>query len=93
MTDDNALIQHYVEENPQFPGAARAWLVASGVPVWAIVGYFQCAIGGDADHPAPKQLAQVAADYDLPEEAIVAALAYYRRHRRPIDERIAENAA
>jgi uncharacterized protein (DUF433 family) len=91
--DEDALIAQYVEENPRFPGAARAWLIKSGVPVWALVGYFQRALGGDTGHPDPAHIAQVAADYELPADAIQAALAYYRRHRRPIDERIADSVA
>ncbi len=92
-TDADSLIQRYVEENQRFPGAARAWLIESGVPVWALIGYFQQALGGNADQPDPAHLARLAADYELPIEAVEAALAYYRRHRRAIDEIIAANAA
>ena len=92
-SDPDALIAAYIEENPRFPGAARAWLIETGVPVWALVGYFQRALGGDADHPAPSHIARVADDYELSPEAVQAALAYYRQYRRPIDELIADNAA
>jgi uncharacterized protein (DUF433 family) len=91
--DADALITKYIEENPRFPGPARAWLRESGVPVWALVGHLQQALGGDAGHPTDEQVARVAHDYDLPREAVEAALAYYRRHPRPINELIADNAA
>jgi uncharacterized protein (DUF433 family) len=37
-------------------------------------------------------VAQVAADYALPSEAVEAAMAYYRRHKDLIDARIVANA-
>ena len=83
--DEQTLIDQYIEENPRFPGAAEAWLRETGVPVWAIVGYYQQAAGGDD--------ARVAEDYELPPDAVRAALAYYRLHRRAIEERLAANSA
>jgi hypothetical protein len=38
-------------------------------------------------------VAQAAADYEIPVEAVEAARAYYRRHRQPLDARIAISAA
>jgi uncharacterized protein (DUF433 family) len=38
-------------------------------------------------------VAQLAAAYALPREAVEAALAYYHRHKELIDARIALNAA
>jgi len=35
--------------------------------------------------------AAVAADYHVPEEAVAAALAYYRQHKGDIDARLAAN--
>ncbi|HZR98642.1 MAG TPA: DUF433 domain-containing protein [Chloroflexota bacterium] len=83
LTEDD-LIQRHIEPNPRFPGAAEAWLRDSAVPVWAIVGYWLGAAHQDA--------ARVAEDYEVPLDAVRAALAYYRQHRRAIDERIAANA-
>jgi uncharacterized protein (DUF433 family) len=83
-TDEDILIAQYVEENPRFPGPADAWLRESGVPVWALVGYWQQAANQDAQ--------RVADDYELPIDAVRAALAYYCRHRGRIDDRIAANA-
>ncbi|MBI3978800.1 MAG: DUF433 domain-containing protein [Chloroflexi bacterium] len=80
--DTDELIRRHVEENPRKPGIDEVWLVGSSVPVWAIVGHYK-AIGRNAR--------QVAADYDVPVEAVEAALAYYRRHRAVIDARIKAN--
>ena len=40
-----------------------------------------------------NDVARVADDYEVPREAVEAALAYYRRHREVIDARIAANSA
>jgi uncharacterized protein (DUF433 family) len=78
----DGLIARYIEENPAKPGPADARLIGYGVPVWALIGYLP-AVGHRARN--------VAADYDLPPEAVEAALAYYKRHRAVIDARIAAN--
>ena len=83
MTPDQ--ITHYVEEDPLRPGPSHARLVEAGVEIWALVGYYQHAAGGD--------LERVARDYDVPAEAVQAALDYYRRHKKLIDAQIARNAA
>jgi uncharacterized protein (DUF433 family) len=36
---------------------------------------------------------EVARDYDLPAEAVAAALAYYQRHKAELDERLTANTA
>ncbi len=64
------------------PPTAR--LKVHRVPVWVLLGYWQ----GSA-HDAGA----VAEAYEVPVEAIAAALAYYRRHWALIDARIALNAA
>jgi uncharacterized protein (DUF433 family) len=76
------LIARYIEENPAKPGLADARLIGYAVPVWALIGYLP-AVGHRAD--------KVAEDYDLPVEAVEAALAYYRQHQDVIDARIAAN--
>ena len=80
------LIGRHVDPNwDRYPGGrADARLLDSGVPVWALIGQLE-ADGGDLD--------RVAADYNLPREAVEAALAYYRRHRSLIDARILLNTA
>ena len=80
---DEALIDRWIEPNPNKRRTDEAWLKDSAVPVWAIVGYLE-AVHGD--------ILQVAADYDVPVEAVEAALAYYRRHTTLINARIAANA-
>jgi uncharacterized protein (DUF433 family) len=80
---DDTLIDRWIEPNPHKLRTDEAWLRDSAVPVWAIVGYLE-AVKGD--------VAQVAADYDVPREAVEGALAYYRRHKTLIDARIAANA-
>jgi uncharacterized protein (DUF433 family) len=79
-----ALIARYVEPNPHKPGEAEARLRDYGVSVWALVEYWY---GVDFDK------ATVAQDYDLPPEAVDAALAYYKAHKALVDARIALNAA
>jgi uncharacterized protein (DUF433 family) len=81
---DEQLIARYIALDPQRPWPEEARLVQSGVSVWAIIGYLP-AVGGD--------LKQVALAYDIPIEAVIAALAYYEKHKPAIDARLAENAA
>jgi uncharacterized protein (DUF433 family) len=81
---DQELIDKYIEPNRDRPGAAEARVVKYGVPVWALVGHLE-AVHGD--------VAQVAHDYRLPLESVEAALAYYRRHKILIDDRLEDNAS
>ena len=74
------LIGEHIDESL---GTAEARLKKYGVSVWAIVGHLE-GVSGD--------MQQVAADYDVPEEAIQAAERYYRKHKRLIDARRAMNA-
>ena len=83
MTDDELIARH-VELRPVRPWPAEARLVDSAVPIWSIIGYLKAM---DWD------VAEVAHEFDVPQEAIEAALAYYRRHQCFIDARLAENAA
>ena len=50
--------------------------------MWALVGHLR-AVCDDVD--------RVAADYELPREAVEAALAYYRRNKDLIDARLLLN--
>ena len=56
-------------------------------PVWALIGRLE-AHGGTAEAAE-----RVAADYELPVDAVQAAIAFYRRHRAEVDARIAANSA
>lgn len=79
---DRQLVTRWIEPHPWKGGAAEALLRDSGIAVWAIVGY----LGGEAGDPAAAAEA-----YDIPVEAVEAALAYYREHRGALDERLAAN--
>jgi uncharacterized protein (DUF433 family) len=81
MTDDE-LIATLIE--PDINRTDEARIRDFGVPVWALVGYVRI-MNGD--------VAQTAEDYDVPIEAVAAALAYYRRYKMEIDARLASNAA
>jgi uncharacterized protein (DUF433 family) len=78
----DALIAAYIEPNPHHAGADEARLKGYGVSVWAIVDTYQTAKG---------DLAQVARHYEVPVEAVEAAITYYVKHRVVIDNRRAAN--
>jgi uncharacterized protein (DUF433 family) len=78
-----SLIDRWIEQSPHYPGPQEARLVEYGVSVWVLIAYLR-AVGGDA--------ARVAEDYDLPLEAVEAAIAYYREHQALIDAQIIANA-
>ncbi len=78
------LIQKHIEENPHRRGRANVRIVGTGIPVWALVAYWQ---------GAGHDVARVAADYELPVEAVEAALAYYRENQAVIDARLEANEA
>lgn len=78
------LVTEWIEPDPYKPWEGDARIRDTGVHVWALIGYLP------AVHDDP---ARVAADYELPIEAVEAAIAYYRRHRHAIDARLAMNAA
>ena len=79
LTDDE-LIARYIELNPRRPGRDRAHVRDAGVEVWALVAYYQDGAPGDVD--------EVARVYDIPVDAVRAALAYYGRERDLIDARL-----
>lgn len=80
---DDYLISVYIERNPHRPWDEEARLSRYGVPIWAIIAYTN-AVDGD--------LSQVAEDYVVPYEAVIAAIRYYARHKDSIDARILANA-
>ena len=82
--DEQELIARHIEPNSCRSAPHEARLVEHGVAVWALVAYLDV-VSGD--------VRQVAEDYDVPVEAVQAALAYYHRHKDLIDARIAINAA
>ncbi|MBA2277920.1 MAG: DUF433 domain-containing protein [Chloroflexia bacterium] len=83
VTTETPLIERHIKEDLHRPGPSEARLVASGVSVWAIIGYLPT-VDGEID--------QVAEDYDIEPEAVRAAIAYYHQERAAIDARLAANA-
>jgi len=81
---EEELIQRYIQRDPDKPGVEEARLANYYQHVWALIGHWKA-----TNHDA----AEVAAAYDVPEEAIHAALAYYRRHKAAIDTRLAAHMA
>lgn len=83
-----------VKPDPRRPGPDR-WRVANDGPaVWAIIQHMIAE--GDIDDPtqaSDELVALTAVDYEMPEIAVRAALAYYEANRAAIDTRIAINAA
>jgi uncharacterized protein (DUF433 family) len=77
-----ALLKRYIHLDPAESGVDQARVAPADVPVWVIVAQVEGA-GGD--------VAQVAEDYELPREAVEAALIFYRRNRAAIDARRTEN--
>ncbi|MDQ6833440.1 MAG: hypothetical protein M3008_08575 [Chloroflexota bacterium] len=78
----DALVAAYIEQNPNRPGKDEVRLKTYSISVWAIIGYWKASNG---------DLADVAAGYDVPVEAVEAALAYYNRTRAIIDARLDAN--
>jgi len=75
---NDTLVAAYIEQDSARPGKDEARLKTYGVSVWAIIGYWKGA--GD--------LAETAAGYDVPIEAVEAALVYDDRNRGIIDARL-----
>lgn len=84
--DEHDLIERYVDlDTDRYPGGrANTRLRDYGVPVWALIGQLG-ALDGNVD--------QLASDYELPREAVEAALAYYRCNKEYIDARLRLNSA
>jgi uncharacterized protein (DUF433 family) len=79
--DEQQLIEKHIDLNyDRYPyRRADAWLRKSGVSIWVVVRNLDM-YRGDRD--------QVARDFELTQEEIDAALAYYRRHKKYVDARI-----
>ncbi|MHB8578062.1 MAG: DUF433 domain-containing protein [Dehalococcoidia bacterium] len=78
-------INTFIALDPTHPGAGDARLVRSGISVWAIIGQLKAMKSDKAD------VIQVARDYDISEDEVLAALAFYLRHAPLIDARLAAN--
>ncbi len=79
-TENDLIARYIVSSADGTPDRAR--LAGSGVEVWALIGYLRA-----------YSVDETAVDYDLPREAVEAALAYYEQNRGIIDARLAANAA
>jgi uncharacterized protein (DUF433 family) len=79
---DKELILRYVQVDPIHSGPGNVRLKDSGIHVWAIIGNY---LGNGED------AARTAADYDIPQIEVEAAVAFYRRFKWAIDARLAEN--
>jgi uncharacterized protein (DUF433 family) len=91
---DEATLLGMVEPDPVRPGVERGKLVGYGIPVWGIIAHLQALTGADVEGDVdPVGIAEAAIDYRIPVEAVVAAIAYYQRHRALIDGLFARNAA
>jgi len=79
---EQQLIERWIEPHPWKRGVEEARLIDSKVSIWALMGYLRM-VGGD--------VSAVAEGYNVPRDAVEAALAYYRQHRILIDARLAAN--
>jgi uncharacterized protein (DUF433 family) len=84
IKDSAALIERYIELDRDHPVPAEARLVDSYIHVWAIVGHY-LGTGRDPQNTADS--------YEVPLEAVLAALSYYRQHQCAIDARLELNNA
>jgi uncharacterized protein (DUF433 family) len=82
--EEQELIERHVGPDWYGRSGAEARLKDSGVSIWALVGYLPAV---DFD---PQRLAE---DYNLSEEAVRAAMAFYRRNNCLLDARVAMNSA
>jgi len=82
--DVDTRIAHYLEPNPNRDGLAEVRLKDYGVAVWALIGYLLT---------PGATIERVAADYQVPVEAVQAAYDFYQQHHELIDARIAANNA
>jgi uncharacterized protein (DUF433 family) len=81
---DDPLVAKYIQLDPVWESAAEARIKGHGMSVWAVIGCLR-GEGGDID--------AVARAYEIPEEAVEAAVAYYRLNQDAIDCRLAANTA
>jgi uncharacterized protein (DUF433 family) len=91
---DTVDLRRMVGPDVHRPGPARARLLVEQIPVWVIIGHVG-AVASTTDPAAvtDEVIAQVAADYDIPHDAVLAALLYYQEHRGAIDGLLEANAA
>ena len=81
---ERELIARWIQPDAHDANPAEAVLAEYGVPIWALIGHLRV-VDGD--------VAEVAADYEVPCEAVDAAVAYYHKHQHLIEARLTANAA
>lgn len=85
VADKQALIERYISTGrpSALPDPIDARLRDYGVHVWALIEHMRLV------QPDPRKLAT---EFEVPYEAVKAALAYYEQHRERIDARILLNS-
>ena len=83
--EKDALVAQYIAQDSSRAGLYNAYIVPHGPAVYMLISQFWAVNGGN--------VALAAADYDLTDEAVEAALAYYERHQAAIDARIEAHLA
>jgi hypothetical protein len=78
---EQALIDRWLEPDTLRPAEMR--VVEGGIELWALIGHAR-GLDGTEQEVAER----VAQAYDLPVDAVRAALAYYRRHPLQIDAKL-----
>lgn len=81
---EDELIRQYIEADPAAPVPERARIAGTGVTVAILISYLR-GVGWD--------VARAAAAYEIPEQAVTAAHAFYHRHRARVDAWILANIA
>lgn len=76
------LIHRHIRMDPHRPTPDEATVLPNYVKVWAIMGQLR-AVDGD--------VGRVARGYDVTEDAVRAAMAYYDQHAAVIDNRLDAN--
>lgn len=82
LRTDDELVARWIKPNPHKPRPAEAWVLPHHVSVWAII--LQLELDG-------WKAETVAETFELPVEAVEAAIRYYRSHRSDVDARILRN--
>lgn len=77
--EDDALIARYIAPKPYDDGRANAYLPDFGFRVATLIGYLQS---------VDNDVRETARAYQLPEDAMLATIAFYRQNRAVIDARI-----
>jgi uncharacterized protein (DUF433 family) len=79
---EDAQIARWIEPAAADTDPADCCVLPRRVPVWAIIGQLKLEYW---------KAEVVAGEYELPLEAVQAAMAYYRRNQRDVDQRVAAN--